>query len=390
MIMICPDYRASTSWMNAPAESDVLQIIDMLQNQYHVGQTIITGGSMGGTGALTFTALHPDLIDGVCSVNGLANFIGYTSDNSSLVPQITAAFGGTPAQVPLEYFNRSAINSPGSFTMPMSITAGMLDATVPPQSVLQLTNTVVNSNPVNPNVLSFVRPTGGHSTNYVDNAVALEYVVRNAKGIDTDLHPISVNTSFEYQILNDGGMASTVDGWTAVNSTVSVANLSPAAIAAKFNGPIPDGNQLATIRNNAIYQFTGTTVQPGTYHMTLETASGKDNVQVGTFLTGFMISGNDIAATPDLLWGAADSYTAGPGLTPGDWTTIDIDWTVPSDSPAIGKFLYINYWATSNNTMYFDNVSVGFTPVPEPATLALLATGLIAFVGYARKRSRRG
>ena len=51
---------------------------------------------------------------------------------------------------------------------------------------------------------SFV-PTGGHSTNYVDNAVALEYVVQNAKGIDTDLHPITVNTSFEYQKLSCRG-----------------------------------------------------------------------------------------------------------------------------------------------------------------------------------------
>ena len=46
---------------------------------------------------------------------------------------------------------------PQSFTMPMSITAGMLDAIVPPQSVIQLANTVKNTNPVNPNVVSFVR-----------------------------------------------------------------------------------------------------------------------------------------------------------------------------------------------------------------------------------------
>ena len=132
----------------------------------------------------------------------------------ALLPQIVTAFGGTHTQVPAEYTKRSAINSPQSFTMPMAITAGMLDSTVPPQSVIQLANTVKNTNPVNPKVVSFVRANGGHSTNYVDNAVALEYVVQNAKGIDTDLHPITVNKSFEYQKLNDGATTSTVDGWT--------------------------------------------------------------------------------------------------------------------------------------------------------------------------------
>ncbi len=388
MIMICPDYRASTSWMNAAAESDVLQIIDDLKSQYNIGQTIVTGASMGGAGALTFTALHPDLVDGVCSVNGLANFIGYTSDNPTLVPQIVTAFGGTPSQVPTEYAMRSAINSPGSFTMPMAITAGMLDATVPPQSVIQLANTVKNTDPMNPNVTSFVRPDGGHSTNYVDNAVALEYVVQNAIGINTDLHPITINTSFEYQKLNVGATTSVVDGWTTIGSGVRVANLTAASVAAKFNSPIPDGSQVVSVTNSALYQLTGTTVQPGTYHMSLKTASGKDNAQVGTFLTGFMVSDNNIAATPDLLWGSPDSYSSGLSLTAGEWTSINIDWTVPEGSSTIGKYLYINYWANSNNTLYFDNVNVSFTPVPEPPTLAILAAGLIASIAWGWKRRR--
>ena len=40
-----------------------------------------------------------------------------------------------------------------------------------------------------------------------------------------------------------------------------------------------------------MFQFTGTTVHPGTYHLSLETASGKDNAQVGTFLTGLSWAG---------------------------------------------------------------------------------------------------
>jgi predicted esterase len=395
MIMISPDYRAYTSWMNAAAEADVVQIINRLKSQYNVGKVIVTGASMGGAGCLTFTALHPDLVDGVCSVNGLANFIGYTSDNSSLWPQIVTAFGGTPTQVPNQYQMRSAINSPGSFTMPMSITAGMHDATVPPQSVMQLFNTVQNTNPVNSKTLSLVRPTGGHVTNYVDTAVALEYVVQQAEGINTDLHPITLNTSFEYQKLSVGGSASTVDGWTdalpgVTGASVSVVNLTAAGIAAKFNGAIPDGSQIATVTNNALFQFTGTTVRPGTYHLTLKTASGKDNAQVGTATVGFLVDSTTVGTTSSLWWGDGDSsHKTVSGLVAGNWTTVNVDWTVTADNASIGKYLYIDYLATTgNSTMYLDGVHVSFTPVPEPSTFVLLAAGLVALAAFARKKRK--
>ena len=286
--------------MNAAAEADVLQIINDLNTQYHVGQVIVTGASMGGTGA-DFTALHPDLVDGVCAVNGLANFVGYTSDNPTLVPQVQAAFAGTGLTLAQEYAKRSAINSPQSFTMPMAVTAGMLDATVPPQSEISLANTVKST--VNPNVVSFVRATGGHSTNYVDNAVALEYVVQKAKGIDTDLHPITVNTSFEYQSLSTGGTVSTIDGWTVLG-TVGVTKLTSAAIAAKFNGgSIPDGSQVAFVKNGDLFQYLGTTVQAGTYHLSFKTASEKGVAAAGDFLTGFMVDDSNVGTADDLAWG---------------------------------------------------------------------------------------
>lgn len=272
--------------------------------------------------------------------------------------------------------------------MPMSITAGGSDTVVPPQSVLQLYDTVKNTNPKNPKTVSFYRATGGHSTNYVDNAVALEYVIQNAKGIDTDLHPITINTSFEYQRLNPGTTNPVVDGWTAVGSGVGVANLSDLDYALKFDGPRPDGSNLALATNTALYQFTGTMVRAGTYHLSLAAASGRDNLQVGTLLTGFMVADNNVASVSDLMWGAPDSYTADPGLISGKWTTINVDWVVQPGSAAIGKYLYIDFWANSSNTLYFDNVSLSFTPVPEPSVSVLLGTALIGLLAYTWRKRR--
>lgn len=389
MIMICPDYRATTSWMNAAAEADIVQIIQNLKTRYHVGKTFLTGASMGGTGTLTFTALHPDLVDGMCSVNGLATFIGYKSSYSFLQDQIVQSFGGTEAQVPAEYTKRSAITSPQSFTMPMSIAAGGADTVVPAASVLDLYDTVKNTNPKNAKAVCFYRPAGAHSTNYVDNAVALEYVIQSARGIDVNLHPITINGSFEYQELIAGQtVTGSVDGWTPAGAAVGVANLTSQSWTAKFDTPSPNDNQIAMATNTALYQFTGTTVRPGTYHMSLAVASGKDNPQAGTFLAGFMVADNNIASVVDLTWSAPDSYTPGPGLIPGDWTTINFDWVVESGNTAIGKYLYINFWANSNNTVYFDNVHVGFTPVPEPPPLATLTAGLFCLLAFVCRKRR--
>ena len=77
MIFVSPDYRAKTSWMGPLAEADTVQIIGELRQRHKVGRVFLVGGSMGGTAVLTFAALHPELVAGVCSLNGTANLVDY-------------------------------------------------------------------------------------------------------------------------------------------------------------------------------------------------------------------------------------------------------------------------------------------------------------------------
>jgi len=77
VIVVAPDYRARTSWMGPEAEADVVQIIAELKQRRSIDRVFMAGGSMGGTAALIFAALHPDLIAGVCSLNGTANMLEY-------------------------------------------------------------------------------------------------------------------------------------------------------------------------------------------------------------------------------------------------------------------------------------------------------------------------
>ena len=104
LIYVSPDYRAQTSWMGAAAEADVVQILEELKSKYRVDKVIVSGGSMGGTAALTFAAVHPELVAGVVSMNGTANLVEYDQFQDA----IAVSFGGTKAEKPDEYRKRSA------------------------------------------------------------------------------------------------------------------------------------------------------------------------------------------------------------------------------------------------------------------------------------------
>lgn len=171
MIFLSPDYRAKTSWMGPAAEADMVQIIADVKQQYQVRHVIVSGGSMGGTSCLTFAGLHPELVDGVVSMNGTANHVEYNNFQDA----ISASFGGSKEKVPDEYRRRSAEFHVERLTMPIACTTGGLDRSVPPESVLRMCEALKK---LRRPVLLVHRPQGGHSTNYADATEAYEFVVR--------------------------------------------------------------------------------------------------------------------------------------------------------------------------------------------------------------------
>lgn len=174
MIYVSPDYRARTSWMGPRAEADVVQIIEELKSRHRVRQVFLTGGSMGGTAALTFAALHPELVAGVASMNGTANLLEYTQFQEA----IRESFGGTKASIPEEYKRRSAEYWPERLSMPIGITTGGRDTLVPPESVERLAGVLkLMERPVS----LIRRDTTGHLTNYDDAVTILEFAISQAR-----------------------------------------------------------------------------------------------------------------------------------------------------------------------------------------------------------------
>lgn len=173
MIYVSPDYRAKTSWMGPKAEADLVQIIAELKSAYRVRRVFLTGASMGGSACLTFTALHPELIAGVASMNGTANHLEYQQFQDA----IQESFGGTKVEKLSEYKLRSAEYWPEKFTMPVGIAAGGQDKLVPADSVVRLGKVLAA---MQRTVLLSYREAGGHETNYEDAKQILEFTIEQA------------------------------------------------------------------------------------------------------------------------------------------------------------------------------------------------------------------
>lgn len=175
MIFVSPDYRATTSWMGPAAEADMVQVIAELRARFKLRRVFVCGASMGGSAALSFAALHPELVDGVASMNGLANHFEY----ERFQPEIAASFGGGKADLPEEYKRRSAEYWPEKLTMPVAISVGGRDDVVPPASVLRLAAVVAR---LQSHVLVINRPELGHATSYEDAVATIEFVIEKRPG----------------------------------------------------------------------------------------------------------------------------------------------------------------------------------------------------------------
>jgi pimeloyl-ACP methyl ester carboxylesterase len=164
LIFISPDYRAKTSWMGPKAEVDVHQVITEAKKRHHVNRVFIAGGSMGGTSALIFATLHPELIAGVCALNPTANLVEYAGFKDA----IDTSYGSAD-----ERHKRSPELHAEHLTMPVALTTGGKDTVVPPASTLRLAKRLSR-------VLSLHRENGAHSTSHEDTIQAMEWCLKHA------------------------------------------------------------------------------------------------------------------------------------------------------------------------------------------------------------------
>lgn len=347
MLFVSPDYRATTSWMGPAAEADMLQILTALKAQYAVGRVLMTGASMGGSSALTFTALHPELVDGVVALNGLADHVSFTNFQEA----IAASFGGTKAQVPEEYYKRSALYFPERFTMPLAVTAGGLDTTVPPQSVMQLAQAVQTDNP---RVRIDYDAARGHSTDYAASLAAYQYVVSTGTVSTVAGAAVVAHWNFGNGLADASG-----NGHTLTNSGVAVSNG-----VAVFSGTQTVFNTAATLNlsacTNLTVEFFVRTTVTNALMMLLE-----QSANAGSVNGAFFFDANDVS----LPGSVCSSYhcggkwnidkTAAGVLADGLWHHVAMVFDV-TKTGADRKILYFDRVPQATLNSYTNDAFLGF------------------------------
>ncbi len=142
-----------------------------------------------------------------------------------------------------------------------------------------------------------------------------------------------------------------------------------------YNGPVPDGNQVAYSNGGTLAQQFSAVLQPNTRY-TLSAYIGRRKVLAFPNNSIILLAGGTILAS-------SDSVTPDPGT----FLPVTVNYTSGSiGDPLIGQPLAI-YLSSFDVQTNFDMITLDASPIPEPsAILGLLGFGLLGIVSTLKQK----
>ena len=221
--------------------------------------------------------------------------------------------------------------------------------------------------------------------------------------VTADPIPIT-NASFETPVLDDGKDSDSVGGFGTVTAWTAICNNGAWAgvwnSTATYFAEDSDGNLVGGEGKNLLDLYVGggqdvlvynqlndTTLKAGKYTLTVAIGSPtgyscSDNwaIRLGS------ISGNSVTVLGEI------TQQTGGSVTVGSLSDKSFSLDISQDNTHLGESLVVGLYASNNvgsdvRVSCFDNVHLDYVGIPEPCSMAIMATGLFSMLAYAwRKR----
>ena len=174
-----------TTYMNLATTADTAELLIWARSELGCREITFLGGSGGAFSALIYAILHPHDLQGVialgaCDILGWLTYVeqGQTSLLQRLAESLRDAYGGTPAQQPEVYQERSVLAHHERLKMPVVLTMGECDALIPVSEA----RTVAMALRVNP-LFRYIEVPGGDHDSAVWVDIDLETCCARGSGL---------------------------------------------------------------------------------------------------------------------------------------------------------------------------------------------------------------
>ena len=149
--ILTPNLRGN-SWMGPSAAADLHSLLEYCRNRFGARRFVFFSGSMGGTGNLIYSILHPEDVHAAVALGAatdIASYYEWCSEgplpvHEEIADAIRNGYGGKPDELPAVFKRHSTLDNCERLSMPVFLVHGSADGLMPVSQARALSEKLKN------------------------------------------------------------------------------------------------------------------------------------------------------------------------------------------------------------------------------------------------------